>query len=85
MIVVAMSIEKASIFKQVGGMLVMVLGVYTLFPGYDGISHANILGLSLGTTSIGLGFYFLIIDFLSLDRQVERFDQYDDGRFHEND
>lgn len=78
-----LAIERARMMKFMAAMLIFAMGIYTLFPGYGGINHSNLVGLSLGTISIGLGFWFLVEDAMSHDRQVESFDQFDDGRFHE--
>ena len=80
---VGIGFPQFSIIRSAGSIAVMVLGVYTLFPGISGIDNSNLISLTLGTVSIGLGFFFLIEGSFSHDRQVEHMDQDDDGRFHE--
>ena len=75
--------EDLRLFQHVGAMMVMVFGVITLFPGFSGINYTNLQGQALGFSTIGLGFYFLIENFFSRDKQVESFDQEDDGRLHD--
>ena len=77
---VGISIDKLRLVKYMGAILLMTMGVYTLFPGYAGINHEGLVGLSLGTISIALGFFYLLEDSFSFDKQVETFDQHDDGR-----
>lgn len=74
--------EKLRMFKFLGAILTMVMGVVTLYPGYSGLNYSNLQGLALGSIGIGFGFYFLIQDSFSFDKQVETFSQEDDGRFH---
>lgn len=81
-IILGKQLENLKLFKYIGSMLVMVMGILTLYPGYQGIDHTNLLGMAIGFSSIGLGFYFLIEDSFSYDRQVETFQSLDDGRFH---
>lgn len=66
--------DRLRLFKHVGGILAMVMGVVTLFPGYSFINYSTIQGLSMGTILIGLGFYFLIEDSFSRDKQEDSFD-----------
>lgn len=74
MIGIGMVNDRLRMFKHLGSMLMMVLGVLTLFPGYSFINYSNLLGLSLGTILIGLGFYFLIEDSFSRNKQEDRFE-----------
>jgi len=74
--------EKLRIFKHSGAMLVLIMGVLTLYPGYSFINWTTLLGKALGVIFIGLGFYFLIEGAFSRERQVDHFNQADDGRFH---
>lgn len=69
--------ERLRLFKHLGGILLMISGVITLFPGYNFINYSTLLGKSLGAILIGLGFYFLIEDSFSRDKQEEA---YGDGR-----
>jgi len=80
---VGIGFPQFTIIRMAGAIAVMVLGVYSLFPGITGIDNSNLISLTLGTVSIGLGFFFLIQDSFSFDRQVDHFNQDDDGRFHE--
>jgi len=75
--------ERLRIFKHAGAMLVFIMGVLTLYPGYSFINWTTLMGKALGFLFIGLGFYFFIEDSFSRDKQVKHFDQADDGRFHE--
>lgn len=74
--------DKLRIFRIVGGIIAMVMGVVTLYPGYANLNYSTLTGLSVGLTTIGLGFFFMISDAFSFDKQVDHFDQDDDGRFH---
>ncbi len=77
--------DKLNFLKTMGALLVFVIGVVTLYPGYSGINFSTLTGQVMGFVSIGSGFWFMIEDTVSHDRQVETFDQHDDGRFTGND
>lgn len=74
MIVIGAFKERLRIFKHLGSMLMMGIGVITLYPGYSFINYSTLIGQSLGTIFIGLGFYFLIEDSFSRDVQQENYD-----------
>ena len=67
--------ERYTFLKMMGSFILMVMGVLTLFPGYNNISHTTLFGLVLGSTLIGIGFWFLIEDAFSRTKQQERFGQ----------
>lgn len=77
--------EDLSLFTTFGGIILMVMGVVTLYPGYSGLNYSTLQGQLIGVGGIGVGFFFMIERFFSRDKQVEYFDQDDDGRFHGND
>ncbi len=74
MIGVGTVMDRLRMFKHLGSLLLMVMGILTLFPGYNFINYSNLTGLSLGSIFIGLGFYFLIEDSFSRDTQEGGFD-----------
>jgi len=65
LIVVGEYLNNIRIITYVGAVLVMITGVLTLYPGYNYINHSNLIGLSIGTVSIGVGFFFLLKDSFS--------------------
>ncbi len=67
--------ERFNMFKSIGSMILMVMGVLTLFPGYSFINYSTLMGKALGFGLIGLGFWFLIEDSFSRNKQQERFGQ----------
>ncbi len=67
--------ERFRLFQFVGSILMMVMGVLTLYPGYSFINWTTLTGLALGTVLIGIGFYFLIEPAFSRDEQAEYFGQ----------
>ncbi|KKN65959.1 hypothetical protein LCGC14_0476620 [marine sediment metagenome] len=75
LIIFGLSNDRLNLLKHMGSIILMVMGVLTLFPGYNFINHSNLFGLSLGTVLIGIGFYFLIEDSFSREKQEERFNQ----------
>ena len=77
--------EDLGFFVTFGGMILMVIGVVTLYPGYSGLNYSTLQGQVVGIGGAGVGFYFMIERFFSRDKQVDHFDQEDDGRFHDND
>ena len=52
----------------------MIMGVITIYPGYSFINYTTLLGKGLGFILIGLGFYFLIEDSFSRNKQEDRFE-----------
>lgn len=90
MIVVGKFREDLSFFASLGGMMLMGIGVVTLYPGYAGLNSHNLTGQIIGFSAIGGGFYFMIERFFSRDEQQERFGQpqrseqnLNDGRVHD--
>ena len=67
--------EKFKIFKSTGGILLMIMGVITLYPGYSFINYSTLMGKAIGAISIGLGFYFLVEDSFSRESQENTFEQ----------
>ncbi len=67
--------EKLRLFKHMGAIVLMVMGVITLFPGYSFINWTTLIGKVMGFSLIALGFYFLIEDSFSRDEQDEYFTQ----------
>ncbi len=63
-------------------MIVLIVGVITLWPGYSFINYSNLQGQAIGYSSIAFGLYFLINDSFSRDKQTDKFSQdvEDDGR-----
>lgn len=76
--------EDLRLFTLLGSMLTIIMGLLTLYPGYEGIDYSTLLGLGLGTVSLGIGFYFLIESSFSREVQVDTYQQNEDGRFHNN-
>jgi len=66
---------RYNLMKSMGSMFLMVMGILTLFPGYNNISHTSLFGLVLGSILIVMGFWFLIEDAFSRTSQEERFHQ----------
>lgn len=75
LIVFGLSNQRFNLLKHMGSIILMIMGVLTIFPGYNFINHTNLFGLSLGTILIAMGFYFLIEDSFSREKQREGFDQ----------
>jgi hypothetical protein len=72
--------DRLRLFKYAGSIMIFVIGVLTLYPGYNYINWTTLLGKTLGTILICLGFYFLIEDSFSRDKQPEGYEgvEYDD-------
>lgn len=75
MISFGMMNDQLRLFKNVGAIILMIMGVITLFPGYSFINYSNLIGLTLGVSFIGMGFYFMINDAFSRDVQADSYDQ----------
>lgn len=75
MIVFGFVNERFSLMKTLGGIIWMVMGVITLFPGYSFINHTTLFGIAFGTILIGGGFYFLIEGSFGRNRTRNSFDQ----------
>lgn len=70
--------ERLRIFKYLGSIMIMILGIITLFPGYSFINWTTLFGKTLGFSLIGLGFYFLIEDSFGRGKQEGSFEQEDE-------
>ncbi len=71
--------ERLRMFKYMGSLIFLVMGVLTLYPGYGFLNWTTLTGKLLGFILIGSGFYFLIEDSFSRGEQTERFNQQDAG------
>ena len=78
-IILGLFSEKFRLFKHMGSIVLMVMGVITLFPGYSFINWTTLTGKVMGFSLIALGFYFLIEDSFSRDEQDQRFTQEESG------
>ena len=67
--------DSVKMLKTIGSLIIFVMGVLTLYPGYSFINYSNLLGMALGFTFIGGGFYFMIHDAFSRDKQTEYYSQ----------
>ena len=67
--------SRYNLLKHMGSLVLMVMGILTLYPGYNNISHTTLFGLALGSSLIGIGFYFLIEDSFSREEQEGKFEQ----------
>ena len=67
--------ERLRMFKHLGSILLIIVGIITLYPGYNFINYSTLLGKALGFILIGLGFYFWIEDSFSRDKQEEGFNE----------
>jgi len=74
LVVLGLVQEKLRLFKHMGSILMMIMGVITIYPGYSFINHTTLLGQGLGFILVGLGFYFLIEDSFSRNKQEDTFD-----------
>lgn len=63
--------DRFRLFKYIGSLLLMVMGVLTLYPGYSFINWTTLMGKGIGFSSIGIGFYFLLEDAFSRDEQQD--------------
>lgn len=66
--------DRLRILKHAGAMFTMVLGVLTLYPGYSFLNYSTLSGQTLGMILIALGFYFLVEDSFSRNKQQENYD-----------
>ncbi len=67
--------DRLNLLQSIGSIILMVMGVLTIYPGYNFINHTNLFGLTLGTSLIAIGFYFLIEGSFSREKQRDRFHQ----------
>jgi hypothetical protein len=74
-VVLGSLVDKLRLFKYLGGVLFMVMGVLTLYPGFNFINWSTLMGKAFGFILIGMGFYFLIEDSFSRSKQAEHPDQ----------
>jgi len=74
--------ERLRMFKHLGSICLMIMGVITLYPGYSFINWSTLVGKALGFSCIALGFYFLIEDSFSRNKQEEHYDQEPEGDYY---
>lgn len=75
LIVVGLVKERFRLFQYMGSILMIIMGVLTLYPGYGFINWTTLTGLSLGIILLGIGFYFLLEPAFSREEQEEYFGQ----------
>lgn len=78
LIIISKFIGKYKILNYMGSILIFVFGILTLYPGYSHINYSVLSGLTLGIVSIGLGAFFLLIDFFSYSSQKEHPSKYEE-------
>lgn len=77
--------DDFTIIQNLGSMISIVMGVITIYPGYNYLNYSTLSGLGIGAVSLGIGFFFLLERNLSRDKEVKSYDNEDDGRYHDND
>ena len=75
LIIFGLSKERYRMLKHIGGILWIIMGVITLYPGYGFINWTTLLGKVLGFILIGGGFYVWLEDSFSRDEQDAYFEQ----------
>ena len=75
LIIFGLSKERYRILQVMGGLIWMVMGILTLFPGYSFINWTTLTGKVLGFILIGMGFYIFIEPSFSRDEQDKHFTQ----------
>jgi len=73
--------DRLRLMKHLGSIFIMIMGVITLYPGFSYINYSNLMGQSLGAIFVGMGFYFMVEDSFSRDRQTETYDAESEGVF----
>lgn len=79
---IGFSTDRLRILKHGGAMFMIVMGVITLYPGYAFINWSTLTGQAMGFVLIGLGFYFLVEDSFSRNKQEDNYEsesQFSDG------
>lgn len=61
------------IIKIFSAIIIFIMGVITLYPGYSYINWSTLTGLMLGAVCLGTGFYFTLEPFFSRGRQEETY------------
>ncbi len=79
LVVIGLIQEKLRMFKHLGSIMMMIMGIITVYPGYSFINYSTLLGKGVGFVLIGLGFYFLIEDSFSRNKQEDGFDSQNDN------
>lgn len=67
--------ERYRLIKHMGSIIFMIMGVLTLYPGYNFINHTTLFGQVLGFSLVAMGFWFLIEDSFSRGEQEQTFEQ----------
>ncbi len=75
LIIFGLSKERYRVLQVTGGLIWMIMGILTLFPGYNLINWTTLTGKVLGFILIGIGFYISVEPAFSRDEQNEYFEQ----------
>lgn len=75
LVLFGLSKERYRLLQMMGGVIWIIMGVITLFPGYGLINWTTLTGKVLGFILIGMGFYFFVEPSFSRDEQDEYFTQ----------
>ncbi len=67
--------ERLRLFKSVGAIILLIMGVITLYPGFSFINWSTLMGKVLGFSCIALGFYFMVESSFSRRKQGDSYDQ----------
>lgn len=66
--------DRLRFMQLIGSMMLIIMGVLTLYPGYSFISWTTLLGKALGFGLIGFGSYYLLEPAFSRDKQDDYFE-----------
>lgn len=66
--------DRLRFMQLIGSMMLIVMGVLTLYPGYSFINWTTLLGKVLGFGLIGLGSYYLLEPAFSREKQDDYFE-----------
>ena len=77
-IFIGIIIDYFKLFKILGAILLIVMGIFVFYPGISGLDVGSLNAIALGTICIGLGFYFMLESFFHEEKTFEEAENEED-------
>lgn len=73
LLIISIYRTEQEMLKVFSAIILFVMGVITLYPGYSYINWSTLTGLMLGSICLGVGAYFMLEPFFSRNEQEETY------------